>query len=231
MEKNIVLSNFFIRFFDIVFSLIAIIVLFPFMLPIMIILKLTGEHYIFYKQKRVGRYGKEFNLLKFATMLKDSPNLPGGLFTIENDPRILPLGNFLRKTKINELPQLINILTGEMSVIGYRPLVRQGYEKYSDDIKQRLYHLKPGLSGIGSIALRNEEDIMQKVSDKEDFYKNVIIPYKGKLESWFADNRSILAYFKMIFVTAVVVLKPSSDIWKKVFKNLPLVPEELKAQM
>jgi lipopolysaccharide/colanic/teichoic acid biosynthesis glycosyltransferase len=197
------------------------------MLPIMIILKLTGEHYIFYRQKRIGRYGKEFYLLKFATMLKDSPNLPGGLFTIENDPRILPLGNFLRKTKINELPQLINILTGEMSVIGYRPLVRQGYEKYSDDIKQRLYHLKPGLSGIGSIVLRNEEEIMQRIDNKEDFYKNIIMPYKGKLESWFANNSSVLAYFKLIFVTAVVVLRPSSNTWKKVFKNLPCIPEEL----
>ena len=84
------------------------------MIPIMIGLKLTGEHYIFYSQPRVGKGGREFDLLKFATMLKDSPNLPGGLYTSSNDPRILPLGKFLRKTKINELPQLVNILKGDM---------------------------------------------------------------------------------------------------------------------
>ncbi|GHU52369.1 glycosyl transferase [Bacilli bacterium] len=197
----------------------------------MIILKLTGEHYIFYKQKRIGCYGKEFNLFKFATMLKDSPNLPGGLFTTENDPRILPIGRFLRKTKINELPQLINILIGQMSIVGYRPLVQQGYEKYSDDIKQKLYNLKPGLSGIGSIVLCNEEEIMQRIDDKEDFYKNVIMPYKGKLENWFVNNGSLATYFKMILVTVIVVLKPSSNIWKKAFRNLPAVPQELEAYM
>ncbi|GHU59742.1 hypothetical protein FACS189444_5600 [Spirochaetia bacterium] len=197
----------------------------------MIILKLTGEHYIFYKQKRIGHYGKEFNLFKFATMLKDSPNLPGGLFTIENDPRILPMGKFLRKTKINELPQLINIFIGQMSIVGYRPLVQQGYEKYSGDIKQKLYNLKPGLSGIGSIVLCNEEEIMQKIDDKEDFYKNVIMPYKGELENWFVNNSSLGTYFKMILVTVIVVLKPSSNIWKKTFRNLPTVPQELEAYM
>jgi lipopolysaccharide/colanic/teichoic acid biosynthesis glycosyltransferase len=123
------LKNGFIRFFDIFFSFFAILVLFPFMLPIMVILKLTGEHYIFYKQFRVGRYGKKFGLIKFATMLKDSLNLPGGTFTLKNDPRILPFGKFLRKTKINELPQLINIFLGQMSIIGYRPLLRKGYNR------------------------------------------------------------------------------------------------------
>jgi lipopolysaccharide/colanic/teichoic acid biosynthesis glycosyltransferase len=192
---------------------------------------MTGEHYIFYKQARVGRYGKAFELLKFATMLKDSPNLSGGLFTNKNDPRILPLGKFLRKTKINELPQLINIFIGQMSIVGYRPLVRQGYEKYSEEIKQKIYNLKPGLSGIGSIALRNEEEIIQNIDDKDSFYKNVIMPYKGKLESWFVDNYSLTNYFKIIFVTIIIVLKSSSQVTKKAFMNLPDVPEGLQAYL
>jgi lipopolysaccharide/colanic/teichoic acid biosynthesis glycosyltransferase len=224
MKYNIVLL---IRFFDILLSFLAIVVFFPFMLPIMIILKLTGEHDIFYRQKRIGRYGKEFNLLKFATMLKDSPNLPGGYFTYKNDPRILPMGKFLRKTKINELPQLVNVFIGQMSVIGYRPLVKEGYEKYPDDIKQKLYDFKPGLSGIGSIVLHNEEEILQKIDKKEEFYENVIIPYKGELEKWYVNNIGIMAYFKLIFITAVIVLRPSSCIWKNAFKNLPSVPKEL----
>jgi lipopolysaccharide/colanic/teichoic acid biosynthesis glycosyltransferase len=201
------------------------------MLPIMVILKLTGEHYIFYTQKRVGRYGKYFELFKFATMLKNSPNLPGGLFTFKNDPRILPIGKFLRKTKINELPQLINILKGDMSVIGYRPLVRQGYEEYSDIIKQKIYNIKPGLSGIGSIVLRNEEQIMQGITDKITFYNTIIMPYKGKLESWFVDNYSLVNYFKIIFVTIIIVLKSSSQVARKTFKNLPDVPEGLQVYL
>jgi lipopolysaccharide/colanic/teichoic acid biosynthesis glycosyltransferase len=222
-------SGFLIRSFDILFSSLAIIILLPFMLPIIIVLKLTGEHYVFYKQMRVGRYGKEFALLKFATMLKDSPNLPGGLFALKDDPRILPIGKFLRKTKINELPQLINVLTGQMSIVGYRPLVRQGYAMYSGEIKQKLYHLRPGLSGMGSIILRNEEEILHNIENKDDFYRNVIIPYKGKLESWYVDNQSLLAYFKIIVVTVFVILKPSLYIWQKAFRGLPPIPREFEA--
>ncbi|MDR0301416.1 MAG: sugar transferase [Treponema sp.] len=221
-------QSYLIRFFDILFSFFAIIVLFPLMFPIMIILKLTGEHDIFYRQKRVGRYGKEFNLLKFATMLRDSPNLPGGIFTYKNDPRILPLGKFLRKTKINELPQLINIFIGQMSIIGYRPLVREGYEEYSDEVKQQLYNFNPGLSGIGSIVFRNEEEIMQKVKDQEDFYRNMIIPYKGELEKWYTQNIGLVLYFKIIFFTAISVLNSSSDFWIRAFDNLPPTPKELE---
>jgi lipopolysaccharide/colanic/teichoic acid biosynthesis glycosyltransferase len=219
---------FLIRFFDILFSAFAILVLIPFMLPIMIILKMTGEHYIFYKQARVGRYGKDFGLLKFATMLKDSPNLPGGTFTLKNDSRILPLGKFLRKTKINELPQLINIFLGQMSIIGYRPLLRKGYDTYSAETKQRLYNLIPGLSGIASIILRNEEEIIQKMDNKDDFYNNIIMPYKGKLESWFVDNYTLLNYFKIMFVTVIIVLQPSSCMREKTFRNLPSAPEQLE---
>lgn len=116
-----------IRFFDIILSLIAIILLSPILIPVMVILKFTGEHEIFFAQNRVGKNKKVFKALKFTTMLKDSENLPGGLITLENDPRILPFGNFLRKTKINELPQLCNILIGQMSVVGYRPFAVKHY--------------------------------------------------------------------------------------------------------
>jgi len=223
-----ILNKIVIRFLDILFSSLAIIVFLPFMLPIMIILKLTGEHDIFYKQKRIGRYGKEFNLLKFATMLRDSPNLPGGIFTEKNDQRMLPMGKFLRKTKINELPQLINIFIGQMSIVGYRPLMRVSYDKYTEDTKRKLYNKKPGLSGIGSIVFRNEEVIVHNITDKEAFYSNVIMPYKGELESWFSERKNIINYFKIIIITAYVIVKPKTKIWKKTFKNLPAVPKELK---
>jgi lipopolysaccharide/colanic/teichoic acid biosynthesis glycosyltransferase len=217
-----------IRLFDIFFSGIAIIVLLPFMIPIMILLKLTGEHDIFFGQTRVGRYGKDFKVLKFATMLRNSINMPGGVCTLENDPRILPMGKFLRKTKINELPQLINIFIGQMSVIGYRPLVRSGYDSYPEETKKVLYNAKPGLSGLGSIAFRNEEEILKRIEDKEKFYKTVIMPYKAKLEEYYIEHKSLGLYFKLVFMTVEAVLRPNSKNWKTKLKGLPKVPKELE---
>jgi lipopolysaccharide/colanic/teichoic acid biosynthesis glycosyltransferase len=193
----------------------------------MIGLKLTGEHYIFYGQIRVGRYGKDFKLLKFATMLKDSPSLPGGLYTSTNDPRMLPMGKFLRKTKINELPQLLNIFIGQMSIVGYRPTVRDHYEAYPEDAKTKLYNAVPGLTGIGSIVFRNEEEILQQIQDKKTFHQTIINPYKAHLESWYVDHRNLFNYFKIIFITVCVVINPKSSIWKKYFKDIPQIPPNL----
>lgn len=216
------------RFFDILFSGLAIIILFPFMIPIMIGLKLTGEHDIFYLQERIGKDGEPFKVFKFATMLRDSPNLSGGLITSKNDPRILPMGKFLRKTKINELPQLLNIFIGNMSVIGYRPFAKKHYDLYSDEIKKEINKIVPGLSGIGSVVFRDEEDILHTVEDPNNFHDNIITPYKGQLECWYVNHRSVANYFKLIFATALVVLNPKSKTWQKWFKDLPPVPDNLK---
>ena len=216
------------RVFDIILSLIAIIILLPFMIPIMIGLKLTGEHDIFYGQTRVGRGGKEFKVLKFATMLRNSPNMAGGLYTEANDPRILPMGRVLRKTKINELPQLINILKGDMSVIGYRPLVMKEYKEYSPKVKEVLAQSRPGLSGIGSIVFRNEEEILQTFEtheEKDRFYYDYILPYKGQLEAWYVEHKGIVMYWKLIFMTIGAVLSGSAN-WRKL-KDIPEVPEAL----
>ena len=218
------------RILDIIFSAIAIAILLPILLPIMILLKLTGEHYIFYMQPRVGRHGKQFPLLKFATMLKDSPNLPGGLYTSENDPRMLPMGKFLRKTKINELPQLLNILAGDMSIIGYRPTVKEHFSHYPKEARQKLSKSRPGLSGIGSIVFRNEEEILQQVEDKDAFHRDVITPYKAELECWYVKHRNIFMYFKMIELTVDAVLHPESREWKKL-KDIPQVPKELEGYL
>ena len=216
------------RFFDILFSFIAIIILTPFMIPIMIALKCSGEHYIFYEQPRIGKQGKVFGLLKFATMLKDSPNLPGGLFTSENDPRMLPMGKFLRRTKINELPQLLNIFVGQMSIIGYRPTVQQHFDGYPESAKQKLITTRPGLSGIGSIVFRNEEEMLQNQKDKKDFHQTIIAPYKATLEVWYIEHKSLSNYFKLIFMTVQAVLHPNSKEWRSAFKDLPPVPAELE---
>ncbi|AEE17055.1 sugar transferase [Treponema brennaborense] len=216
------------RFFDILFSGIAIIILLPFMIPIMIALKLTGEHDVFYSQIRIGKGRKEFKLLKFATMLRDSPNLAGGLYTSKNDPRMLPMGKFLRKTKINELPQLLNIFAGQMSIIGYRPTVREHFEGYPENCKVVLEKSRPGLSGIGSIVFRNEEEILQNFEDKKSFHQNSIAPYKAALEVWYIQHKTLWLYLKLIFMTAEAVLNPSSKKWRTAFKDLPPVPSELE---
>ena len=146
------------RIIDILLAVIALIILSPLLIPVCIGLLLTGEHYIFYFQKRIGYKNRYFDIWKFATMLKASPNLAGGLQTTKNDPRLMPMGGFLRKTKINELPQLVNILTGDMSIIGPRPLVDKTFAPYPEHVKAVIYNVKPGLTGIGSIVFRDEED-------------------------------------------------------------------------
>ena len=177
------------RFFDIIFSGLALLVLSPLLLPVMLILRLTGEGEVFFIQKRVGLGGKEFGIYKFATMLKNSPSIGAGTVTVRDDPRILPFGKFLRKTKINELPQLINIFIGDMSVVGPRPLVRKGFDAYDDATKAIVSSVSPGLSGVGSLVFRNEEEILHTATDQMDFYYKVVakdgnepVEYEGKAE-------------------------------------------------
>jgi lipopolysaccharide/colanic/teichoic acid biosynthesis glycosyltransferase len=216
------------RFFDILFAGIALLFLSPLLIPILIILRFTGEGEVFFLQERIGKCGKKFMLFKFATMLKNSPNIGTGTVTMRGDPRVLPVGTFLRKTKINELPQLLNIFFGDMSVIGPRPLTTQTFEAYSENTQSFIKQVRPGLSGVGSIIFRGEEDIMHGAKASVDFYANVIAPYKGSLEEWFVSNKSMYIYFVAIFVTAWAVLIPSSKIAWKVFKDLPKPPAELK---
>lgn len=217
------------RLFDIIFSGLAIIVLSPLMLPIMIGLKLTGEHYIFYLQPRIGKRGKEFLVFKFATMLKDSPNLPGGVLTQKDDPRILPMGKFLRTTKINELPQLINILFGQMSIVGPRPLARRHYELYSPAVRSEIEKITPGLTGIGSVVFRDEESILNSAGgDRKLFHDTVIAPYKGELEVWYARHRNLDTYFALILLTVLSLFFPRNTLYRKCFSDLPVPPENLK---
>tara|TARA_B100001109_G_C18830389_1_gene459236 strand:- start:434 stop:1114 length:681 start_codon:yes stop_codon:yes gene_type:complete len=215
------------RFFDIFFSGLALLVLSPLLLPIVLILRFSGEGEIFFLQERIGKGGEIFKLFKFATMLKDSPNIGTGTVTMKGDPRVLPVGKLLRKTKINELPQLLNIFFGDMSVIGPRPLTMQTFSCYSESIQDVIKQVRPGLSGVGSIIFRGEEEIMHGASASVDFYDNIIAPYKGSLEEWFVSNKGLYIYFLSIFLTVWVVLIPSSRIPWKMFKGLPEPPEEL----
>lgn len=218
------------RFFDVVFSFVAMLILLPFMLPIMMGLKLTGEHYIFYLQPRVGKGGKSINVIKFATMLKNSPNMQGGFITQTKDPRILPMGGFLRKTKINELPQLINIFLGQMSFVGPRPMVAPHLALYPEGLRAKILNECPGLTGIGSLVFRDEEGVLDRAGgDRKRIHDSIIAPYKGQLELWYTEHRSLGNYFAIIFLTAWSVLRPRSDAYRRVFRELPPAPKELQA--
>ena len=209
--------------FDRLFGLLVATLLIPLFLPIIILLRITAEGEVFYFQNRVGYKNKPFLIWKFATMLKNSMNMGSGSITLQNDFRVTKFGRFLRKTKINELPQIINILKGDISLVGPRPLVTKTFSAYSEDIQSKIYNVKPGLTGIGSIVFRDEESLISAVKDEDphEFYKRVIAPYKGELEMWYQKNKSFFLDLQLIFMTAWVILFPESRLYEKWFKDIP----------
>jgi len=210
------------RFFDIIFSLFAILILLPVFIPVILLLLITGEHEVFYKQERVGYKNKIFDILKFATMLKNSPNMGHGDMTMRGDSRITPVGKFLRQSKINELPQLFNIFSGEMSFVGPRPLMKVGFDRYSDEMKSKVYNVTPGLTGIGSIVFRDEELIItQSKLSPQETYRDIILPYKGRLEVWYQQHRNFYTDFMIMFLTAWCIVFSKSNLVYKVFPSLP----------
>jgi len=210
------------RFFDVLFALVIVCILLPLFIILFPLLRFTGEGYIFYYQKRIGFKNKTFNIIKFATMLKDSPNIGSGLITLRKDPRVTPMGGFLRQTKLNELPQIFNVLKGDMSFVGPRPLVDKTFEPYSDHVKANIYNVRPGITGIGSIVFRDEEKLMTECkSDPKIFYDTVISPFKGKLEMWYLDNQSFKTDFLILFLTAWQIMFPQAKLVNKLFSTLP----------
>ena len=180
-----------------------------------------------YKQSRVGKGGKDFTLYKFATMLEDSPNLEGGLVTAVHDPRVLPFGKFLRRTKVNELPQLFNIVKGDMSFVGPRPQTRPHYNLYSDEQKRTIDANCPGITGVGSLYFRNEEQMLADCGvDPTRFHDEVITPYKGDLEIWYSMHESTALYFKIIYLTAASIIYRQINTLSY-FEGLPTPPPEI----
>ena len=218
-----------LRIFDLFVSGLAILALSPLLLPIILLLRVTGEGEIFFSQQRIGKGGSVFYLHKFATMLKDSPNIGSGTLTIENDPRILPLGNFLRKTKINELPQLFNVFKGDMSIVGPRPQSSRNFLAFSEDVQKTITLVSPGLTGLGSVFFSNEEKMLTSAVNHDEFYDTVIMPYKGQLETWYVKHATFLINLKIIYVTALKIIfsKRRFDLIK-IFNGIPIPPEELQ---
>jgi lipopolysaccharide/colanic/teichoic acid biosynthesis glycosyltransferase len=218
-----------LRLLDLVISTSLILLLLPIFLPTMLILRFTGEGEVFYAQTRVGKGGRPIQVLKFATMLKASPNLAGGFLTQRDDPRVLPVGRVLRNWKINELPQLFNVWMGHMSLVGPRPQARVHYNLFSDEQKAAIDTQLPGVTGIGSLVFRDEEGLLDRSGMPfDEFHDHVITPFKGELERWYAHHRSLSLYFKILFLTALSLVRPRMD-YLRFFPGVPEAVPELKA--
>ncbi len=216
------------RFGDILVAILAIIVFLPFFIPIIILLKLTGEGYIFYFQDRIGYKNKKFRIWKFATMLKASPSLGTGSITTKDDWRLTPMGGLLRKTKINELPQIVNVLLGEMSIVGPRPQMESDFMKYSKDIQLVINNVKPGITGIASIIFRDEQKYYPvNCVDPHEFCARYISPYKGQLELWYQEHAGLKTDFIIVLLTVWVIFFKESEMPYKIFKEMPKKPKEL----
>jgi lipopolysaccharide/colanic/teichoic acid biosynthesis glycosyltransferase len=208
------------RFFDLFIAGVSLIILLPVLIPAIIILKLTGEHEVFYFQKRMGYRNQAFNIWKFATMLKNSPNMGTGEITLRNDPRVTRFGKLLRMTKINELPQIINVFKGDMSIVGPRPLMEVSFKLYSPEVQRVIYNSKPGITGIGSLMFRDEEKILSDAKDPKAMYAS-IYPYKGALEMWYQEHASVYTDAMIIFLTGWSIIFPNNKLVNRIFTDLP----------
>jgi lipopolysaccharide/colanic/teichoic acid biosynthesis glycosyltransferase len=215
------------RGLDILFAGVALILAAPLFLVLVPLLLFTGEGAVLYRQIRVGRYRRPFGLLKFATMVKGASAMGAGELTLPNDTRVLPVGRFLRKTKLNELPQLINILTGDLSVIGPRPQTPRYFDDFRPEHRDCVASVRPGLSGAGSVLFRDEEAIFARVPDPIAFDHEVIMPYKGEVECWYVANRSVALYLELLVATALVVLMPGANFRRRLLARVPQPPAAL----
>ena len=194
-----------IRFFDFILSLVGLVVLAPIFIVLAILIKIDSKGPVFYKQVRVGQNGIDFGLFKFRSMVVDADKK--GLITVGGrDPRITRSGYFIRKYKLDELPQLINVLVGDMSLVGPRPEVKKYVELYTDE-QQKVLSVKPGITDYASIEYMDENEILGKSTDPEKTYIEEIMPEKIKYNMKYIKNRSLIEYFKIIFLTVLKIIR------------------------
>ncbi|MBQ0084976.1 MAG: sugar transferase [Prevotella sp.] len=192
-----------IRFFDIIFSLLGIIILSPFFIIIYVWIRLESPGDGFYVQQRIGRFGQPFGLYKFRSMRVGADR--NGELTIGNDNRITRIGGFLRKYKIDELPQLFNVLKGEMSLVGPRPEVER-YVKLYSDVQRQVLNVRPGITDYASIQYADENTILGQAEDPEREYIEHIMPDKIRINMQYINNHTLKEYFKIILLTIQKVL-------------------------
>ena len=194
-----------IRFFDFILSLVGLVVLAPIFIMLAIWIKIDSKGPVFYKQVRVGQNGINFGLFKFRSMVVDADKK--GLITVGGrDPRITRSGYFIRKYKLDELPQLINVLVGDMSLVGPRPEVRKYVNLYTDE-QQKVLSVKPGITDYASIEYMDENEILGKSSDPEKTFIEEIMPEKIKYNMKYISNKSLFEYFKIILLTVLKIVR------------------------
>lgn len=219
------------RLADIIFAFVGLVFLSPVFLIVILFLSFTVEGEIFYLQQRMGYRNKPFGIFKFATMLKDSLNIGCKTVTVRNDSRITTFGKYLRFTKINELPQILNVIIGDMSIVGPRPLLVGSFYKYDIEVQKIIYQNRPGITGLGSLVFRDEEKLVSAYHstgrDPLEYYKQHIYPYKGQLETWYFYNISFWTDLKIILLTIWSLFDSNSELVFKVFKDIPAKPETL----
>ncbi|WP_373073943.1 sugar transferase [Sulfurimonas sp.] len=191
------------RLFDILASSVGFVLLLPFIVVVIIWIKLSSKGPLFYVQKRVGKDFKEFNLYKFRSMVVDADKV-GPSVTSGDDPRITKVGKFIRRTKIDELPQLINVIKGDMSLVGPRPEVMKFVKEKEVEYKKVL-SVKPGITDNAAIEYRDEEIIMEQYKDKEKAYIDIVLPEKINLYNKYIDDISFINDLKLIFKTLKVI--------------------------
>lgn len=195
-----------IRFLDLLFSFLGLIFLLPLFLFIAIAIKLSSKGPVFYQQSRIGLHGKMFNVLKFRSMRLNSDKL--GLITVGGrDPRVTSFGYFLRKYKLDELPQLINVFLGDMSLVGPRPEVKKYVDLYSEE-QRRVLSIRPGITDWASIYYRDENTILGQSSNPERDYIDIVMPDKLRYNLIYIENYGFLEYLKIIFSTLWYILVP-----------------------
>ena len=194
-----------ICFFDFILSLVGLVVLAPIFIVLAIWIKIDSKGPVFYKQVRVGKNSIDFELFKFRSMVVGADKK--GLITVGGrDPRITHSGYFIRKYKLDELPQLINVLVGDMSLVGPRPEVRKYVDLYTDE-QQKVLSAKPGITDYASIEYVDENEILGKSSDPEKVYIEEIMPEKIKYNMKYINNKSLFEYFKIILLTVLKIVR------------------------
>ena len=212
------------RVFDIYGALLLLLILSPFIFLTAFLLLLLNRS-IIYAKPRIGYQSKSFTIFKFVTMIPNSHNMTYGTMTIGNDPRITPIGRILRKFKIDELPQLWNVFIGNMSFVGPRPLDKSEFDCYPQHIKDIIYTVKPGITGVGSIVFRNEDKILSDPTVSPiSLYKQKIAPHKGELELWYLENQSFYVDFMILLLTGLAIFVPNNQLIYRVFPSLPVKP-------
>lgn len=192
-----------LRMFDICLSAFGLLILSPLFIMVTIWIIIDSRGPVLYKQQRVGRFGVDFTLLKFRSMRVNADK--AGLLTVGGrDNRITNAGYYLRKFKLDELPQLFNVLTGDMSLVGPRPEVRKYVQLYNDE-QRKVLQVRPGITDLASIAYKNENELLAQSEDPEKTYINEVMPEKLRLNQHFIENPTIKNYFTIIFRTVIPV--------------------------